>query len=205
MPDGITDDLQQRDRIIAALCDTALRTTPMLVDVVQACAVLPPDEREQGRGRREGYQAALVVPEAYYPVVNVNEKVNIQIPALGERSVEGVIGVVVPAADPQSRSFVVKVDIPRQEEVRAGMFVRAAIPTGEEALLLVPDTAVVQQGGLTGIYQVMPDQTARYRLVRTGRTFGDLLELISGLKPGDPFVVDPPPQMVDGARVEARP
>lgn len=42
---GITDDLQQRDRIIGALCDPALRTTQMLVDVVQGCAALEPDER----------------------------------------------------------------------------------------------------------------------------------------------------------------
>jgi hypothetical protein len=44
---GITDDLLQRDRIIAALSNPALRTTPMLVAVVRACAALAPDERER--------------------------------------------------------------------------------------------------------------------------------------------------------------
>ncbi len=155
--------------------------------------------------KAEGYRAELVVPEAYYHAMKVNEKVKLRIPAMGDRSVEGVIGVIVPAADPQSRSFVVKVDIPRDEGVRTGMFVRAAIATGKEGFLLVPATAIVNQGGLTGIYLVTPDQTARFRLVRTGRAFGDLLEVISGLKPGDSFVVDPPPHMLDGARVEAWP
>lgn len=155
--------------------------------------------------KAEGYRAELVVPEAYYHAVKVNDKVTLTIPAMGDRSVEGVIVVVVPAADPQSRSFVVKVDIPRDEGVRAGMFVRAAIATGKEDFLLAPATAIVNQGGLTGIYLVTPDQTARFRLVRTGRAFGDLLEVISGLKPGDSFVVDPPPHMLDGARVEAWP
>ncbi len=155
--------------------------------------------------KAEGYRAELVVPEAYYHAMKVNEKVKLRIPAMGDRSVEGVIGVIVPAADPQSRSFVVKVDIPRDEGVRTGMFVRAAIATGKEGFLLVPATAIVNQGGLTGIYLMTPDQTARFRLVRTGRAFGDLLEVISGLKPGDSFVVDPPPHMLDGARVEAWP
>jgi RND family efflux transporter MFP subunit len=153
----------------------------------------------------EGYRAELIVPEAYYYAVKLNEKVTVKIPAQGDRSHEGLIGVVVPAADPQSRSFVVKVDLPRDEGVRAGMFVRAAIATGEEDFLLVPATAIVHQGELTGIYLVTPNQTARFRLVRTGRSFGDLLEVISGLKPGDSFVLDPPPQMVDGARVESGP
>jgi multidrug efflux pump subunit AcrA (membrane-fusion protein) len=155
--------------------------------------------------KSEGYQAELVVPEAYYHALKLNEKVKLRIPALGDRSVEGVIGIVVPAADPQSRSFVVKVDIPRDEGVRAGMFARAAIDTGKEDLLLAPATAIVHQGGLTGIYLVAPDQTARFRLVRVGRAFGDLLEVLSGLKPGDSFVAAQPPQMLDGARVEAGP
>lgn len=43
---GVIDEPLLRDRIIAALCDPALRTPPMLVDVVQASAALPPDERE---------------------------------------------------------------------------------------------------------------------------------------------------------------
>lgn len=155
--------------------------------------------------KAEGYRAELVVPEAYYHAMKVNEKVKLRIPAMGDRSVEGVIGVIVPAADPQSRSFVVKVDIPRGEGVRAGMFVRAAITTSKEDLVLAPATAIVHQGGLTGVYLMTPDRTARFRLVRTGRAFGDRLEVISGLKPGDTFVVAPPPQMLDGTRVEAGP
>lgn len=43
---GIVGDPSLRDRIIAALGEPALGTTSMLVDVVQACATLPPDEWE---------------------------------------------------------------------------------------------------------------------------------------------------------------
>ncbi|MGH9155067.1 MAG: 2OG-Fe(II) oxygenase [Acidimicrobiales bacterium] len=42
---GIIGDPLLRDRIIAASCDPALRTTPMLVEVVEASAALPPVER----------------------------------------------------------------------------------------------------------------------------------------------------------------
>jgi hypothetical protein len=43
---GITGEPWLRDRIVAALRDPALRIAPMLVDVVQACAALPTDERK---------------------------------------------------------------------------------------------------------------------------------------------------------------
>lgn len=42
---GIISDPSRRDRVVTALCDPVLPTIPMLVDVVQACAALPPAER----------------------------------------------------------------------------------------------------------------------------------------------------------------
>jgi multidrug efflux pump subunit AcrA (membrane-fusion protein) len=45
-------------------------------------------------------------------------------------------------------------------------------------------------------------QIAHFRLIRIGRTFGDSVEVVSGLKDGDHYVVVPPPDMVDGAKVE---
>jgi hypothetical protein len=43
---GVIGDPPLRDRVIKSLCDPALRTTPMLVDVVEASAGLPTNERE---------------------------------------------------------------------------------------------------------------------------------------------------------------
>lgn len=66
---GITGDLRLRDRVTAALCDPALGTTPMLVDVVQASAALPPDERATvGAGAiaqhcHQALEAALAQPQ----------------------------------------------------------------------------------------------------------------------------------------------
>jgi len=70
-------------------------------------------------------------------------------------------------------------------------------------MLLIPSTAVLRRGQLTGIYQVDEEQIARFRLIRVGKTLGDSVEVLSGLKDGDRFVVSPPPTMADGTRVEA--
>lgn len=65
---GVTGDPLPRDQIIAALCHPTVPTTPMLVEVLQACATLPPDERENvGAGAiaqhcRQALQAALAQP-----------------------------------------------------------------------------------------------------------------------------------------------
>ena len=56
-----------------------------------------------------------------------------------------------------------------------------------------------------GIFIVNDSQIARFRLIRTGRRFDDVVEIITGLDEGQRFVRTPSPILVDGARVEAIP
>jgi len=149
------------------------------------------------------YCADLVLPEEHIDTVYLDQVVMVVVPALDDKSVEGRIGRIVPTADERSRSFQVKVALPEDPTIRSGMFARVEIPVGEAGMLLIPSSAVLQRGQLTGIYQVDEKQTARFRLIRVGNTFGDSVEVLSGLKDGDHYVVSPPPAMVDGARVEA--
>ena len=71
--------------------------------------------------------------------------------------------------------------------------------------MLIPASAVVPQGQLTGVFIVDDNQIARFRLIRAGRHFDDTVEIITGLDEGKRFVLSPPPALVDGARVEAIP
>ena len=153
----------------------------------------------------EGYRVDVVFPEAYFSAVQLKQTVMIRIPALGDQPMEGSVETIVPAADESSRSFLVKIRIPTDKAIRSGMFARIFFNTGEERMMLIPDSAVVPQGQLTGIFTVDDNQIARFRLIRTGRRFDDTVEIITGLDDGQRFVVKPPPTLVDGARVEAIP
>jgi len=150
-----------------------------------------------------GYRVDVVLPEAYFSVVRLKQSVIIRIPALGDRPLNGIVETIVPAADQSSRSFLVKITLPADEAIRSGMFARVVIKTGEERMMLIPSSAVVPQGQLTGIFIVGDDQIARFRLIRTGRRFGDTLEVITGLHEEQRFVAKPLPALVDGAHVEA--
>ena len=153
----------------------------------------------------EGYQVDVALPEAYFSAVRLKQTVMIRIPAVGDRPFKGRVETIVPVADKSSRSFWVKIRFSADEAVRSGMFARVAIRTGEECLMLIPASAVVPQGQLTGIFIVDDNQVARFRLIRTGRRFDDTVEIITGLDDGQAFVVNPPPTLVDGAQVEAIP
>jgi hypothetical protein len=82
------------------------------------------------------------------------------------------------------------------------MFSRVTLAHGNQEKLLIPTSALILQGQLTGIFLLDSDQIARFRILRTGRIFGASVEALSGIRPGDRFVVIPPPNMVDGFRVE---
>ncbi len=151
-----------------------------------------------------GLEMAVDLPETLFGSVEVGQSVTIHISA-NNLSLTGRVTAVSSSADARSRSFLIKIALPETRGVHAGMFARALIPTGEETLLLVPESAVVHQGHLTSIFILDDKQTARFRLVRTGRDIDDTVEIVSGLKPGTRFVTRPPPTLSDGAIVEAAP
>lgn len=140
-----------------------------------------------------GFEMAVDLPETLFGSVDVGGPVTIRIPALNDLALAGQVSAMSPTANAQSRSFLVKITLPENALVHAGMFARAEIPTGEERLLLIPQSAVLYQGHLTGIFILDDRETARFRLVRTGRNINDAVEIISGLKSGTRFVAHPPP------------
>jgi len=149
-----------------------------------------------------GYRVDLAVPETYASKVHVGQPVVIRIQAAGPGDMKGTVEVVVPSADPSSRSFTVQVGIPMSETLQSGMFARADLSIGERAMMRIPASAIVQKGQLTGVYILDEHDVARFRLIRTGRTTGDQVEVIAGLAPGTRLVAAPPLQLTNGSSVE---
>ena len=152
--------------------------------------------------REGGYRVDLVVPEAYISAINTGQPVMISIPSVGEHLISGSVDVIIPSADPGSRTFVVQVGVSATESLRSGMFSRVPLTIGERKTMRIPESAVVRQGQLTGVFIVDEKNSARFRLIRTGRAYGDQVEVISGIKDGTRLVAAPTPQLTNGSAVE---
>jgi RND family efflux transporter MFP subunit len=144
----------------------------------------------------------LVLPERHIQAVKIGLEVQVVVPALSSQAVAGEVGRIIPSADARSRSFQVKVGMPEGLDLKSGMFARVFIPLGGTGVLLVPRSAVVEQGQLQGLYIVDDAKRARFRLMRIGKTIGDQVEVISGLKAGVKYIVKVPPKLKDGVKVE---
>lgn len=151
------------------------------------------------------YQVELVLPENHIHAVRIDQKLDVTISALEGLQLSGIVKTIAPTADQKSRSFMIKLVLPENSRLRSGMFARVTIPIGEGGMMLMPRSAAIYQGQLTGFFLVDEKNIARYRLIRIGRVFGDRLEIISGLKPGTRYVTVPPPELKDGTPVEASP
>ena len=144
----------------------------------------------------------LVVPEAYIQSIRIGQQVDVRIPAAGDQSIPGTVDVIVPSADQGSRTFIVQVAVSKKLSIKSGMFARARLSIGEREMLRIPVSSVVQQGQLTGVYIVDDTDTARFRLIRTGHSHDNQVEVISGIRENTRLVVTPPALLTNGSPVE---
>ena len=80
-----------------------------------------------------------------------------------------------------------RIDLPTVPGLRAGQFGRAAIPVGDALSLRVPASAVVVRGQMEMVF-LAEDGAVRLRLVKTGKRFGDEIEVLSGVAKGERVV-----------------
>ncbi|MCC6795936.1 MAG: efflux RND transporter periplasmic adaptor subunit [Candidatus Hydrogenedentes bacterium] len=153
---------------------------------------------------RSAYRLEASVDETSAASVHVNDTVQVAIDGLGDTPMDGTVSEIFPAADPSSRTSMVKIALPADDRLRSGQFGRARFPSADAAGLAVPRTAVVSRGQLEGVYALNTESIATLRLVKTGKIFGDTVEILSGLREGDRYVAEVTPEVVDGVRIDAR-
>ena len=144
----------------------------------------------------------LVVPEAYIRQVRISDPLSVFIASLQKESLMATVETINPAADPSVRSFQMKLSLPVHPNIRAGMFARVLVPVGKADMMLIPETAVIRHGQLSGVYIVDKEGIARYQLIRPGRPYDGRLEVLAGLSPGDRYITHPDLKIIDGIKVE---
>jgi len=138
------------------------------------------------------------VPERHIGAMAVGDTVRVTIGAANE-TLTGRVTEVNPSGDPASRQFQMRVllsDPPAS--VKSGMYAQVFHETGERRVLTVPTSSLVARGQLTGVYAVGADDRALLRWIRTGAQHGDAVEVLSGLQPGDRYVVRADGRLRDG-------
>jgi hypothetical protein len=90
------------------------------------------------------------------------------------------------------------------------MFVNVQFPVANKTQttpterVLVPETALVKQGQLTGIYTIGTGNVAILRWLRIGKNFGNQVEVLSGLSANEQYIVSAEGKLYNGALVSVQ-
>jgi RND family efflux transporter MFP subunit len=131
------------------------------------------------------------VRESLAHQLRVGQSIGVKIDLL-DKVCSGTVSEIVPEAQSASRSFLVKVTGPCPPGIYSGMFGRILIPLAEEQVLVIPRAAVRHVGQLE-LVEVVENAQPGPRAIRCGRTLGENVEVLSGLREGEQVVAPPTP------------
>ncbi|MEY4718950.1 MAG: hypothetical protein RL563_1568 [Pseudomonadota bacterium] len=101
------------------------------------------------------------------------------------QTVTGTIDEVAPEIDPQTRTQAIKVKLPKSLDLKHGQFGWLVLSCeAQQQALMIPLKAIVHYGQLEAV-QVMEGQRLTTRHIRTGKSYGEQVEVLSGLHEGE--------------------
>ncbi len=153
------------------------------------------------------FQLSASITESDISRIHLADLANIQIKSTG-KLFEGKIIQINPSSQFTGGQYIVKISIPRiaNKDIYAGMFASVIIPVKDmqqekHDAALVPLSAIINRDQLKGIYTVSADKTALLRWIRLGKTYGDKVEVISGLSKDEKFIRSSESKLYNGASV----
>ncbi|MHB9132591.1 MAG: efflux RND transporter periplasmic adaptor subunit [Armatimonadota bacterium] len=146
------------------------------------------------------YQLSCNVPESIAARLQPRSAAKVTLQTLNA-TVNATIVQVTPSGNPASRTLLVKANLPRVPGLQAGLFGRLKVVTGTQSRLVIPQGAIVERNGLTGVYIVDEQDKARYTLVTLGKRSTDGVQVLSGVKDGQRVITSHAAEIVEGAGV----
>jgi len=156
------------------------------------------------------FQVSASIAESDISKIHLGDVANVQIKSIG-KSFDGKIIQINPSSQFTGGQYIVKISIPRtaNRDLYTGMFANISFPmTGirqiKDDAALVPASAITTRDELTGIYTVGVNNTALLRWIRLGKTYGDKVEVTSGLSIGEKFIRLSESKLYNGAPVTVK-
>lgn len=153
-------------------------------------------------------QVTAMVSENDISLIKKGMPVTVHIKSFN-KDVGGKVSEVSSSAKNTGGQYLVKINLDKIEPtILSGMFVNVQFPVepvlrtkSEDDKILVPQSALVKQGQLTGIYTIGNKNVALLRWLRVGKKFGDQVEVLSGLSSTEQYVISASGKLFNGAKV----
>jgi membrane fusion protein (multidrug efflux system) len=146
----------------------------------------------------------LNVPERFVGQLKIGQKIMVKLVAYPGRTFEGEVYFIAPYVDEVQRTALLKAKIPNpNNELKPGMFANLDLTLQiKDRAIVVPESAVISSGDRTMVYIVDNENTAQVRPVRLGMRQAGMVEILSGLAPGERVVAEGIQKVRPGGKVK---
>lgn len=144
------------------------------------------------------------VPESHISNIKMNESVEISIKSINQ-NIRGTVSEIAPSAKYTGGQYLVKIKLNDQpRELKSGMYATIRMKddsSTESSVFMIPESALVKQGQLTGVFVVSDTNKALLRWLRLGSITGNMVEVLSGLSPDEKYILSAESKLYNGVPV----
>ena len=152
----------------------------------------------------DAFEVIAAVPENEISLIKSNAEVNIVVKSL-DTILKGVVVEISTSAKNTGGQYLVKIAVEKTTTpILSGMYTTVQFPVEKKldvVTVLIPNEAIITKGQLSGVYTVSQGNTAMLRWLRLGRTYGDQVEVLSGLSADENYIISAEGKLFNGAKI----
>lgn len=150
------------------------------------------------------FEVLAMVPETEISEIEKGTVVNVLVKSI-DKTVKGKVTEVSTSAKNTGGQYLVKVNLEKTNvSILSGMFATVQFPLEQKTkseMVLIPMDVIVKNGQLSGVYTVSQTNTALLRWLRLGRTYGNNVEVLSGLNANESYIISADGKLFNGAKI----
>ena len=150
------------------------------------------------------FEVMAMVPETEISEIIKGTIVDVLVKSINQ-TLKGKVIEVSSSARNTGGQYLVKIGLDKTNaNILSGMFATVQFPVERKAtstMVLIPIDAIITNGQLSGVYTISQSNTALLRWLRLGRTFGNQVEVLSGLNADETYIVSAEGKLYNGAKI----
>ena len=127
--------------------------------------------------------------------VKIGQKVEVKLDAFGDRQFTGKVSRIAPTTNSSSRQIPVEVVVKNSNnQIKGGLLARVKFSSTQESRIIVPETAIMNEGDANYVFIVAKEDTNNQsqvtkRKVIIGSRTNKKVEIVSGISLGEKYVI----------------
>ena len=149
------------------------------------------------------FKVVAMVPETEISEIKREMEVRVLVKSI-KATINGKVTAISSSSKSTGGQYLVKIELEKSTTpIFSGMFATVQFPSKKKSknMVLVSKEALISKGQLQGVYTVSQSNTALLRWLRLGRTYGNQVEVLSGLSINESYIISSKEKLYNGAKI----